>query len=103
MQGTTVISAARLLGLVKEPSPDADDFGIEIDDSMPTSLDTMVLTEDHFDRGNTLGAMSLPKGSLVIMIKRDDRYMVPNGTIPLHAGDTLLLMREAEGEGSGVE
>lgn len=103
VQGTTVISAARLLGLVKEPSPDADDFGIEIDDSMPTSLDTMVLTEDHFDRGNTLGAMSLPKGSLVIMIKRDDRYMVPNGTIPLHAGDTLLLMREAEGEGSGVE
>ena len=67
------------------------------------ALDTMVLTEEHFDRGNTLGAMSLPKGSLVIMIKRDDRYMVPNGTIPLHAGDTLLLMREAEGEGSGVE
>lgn len=62
---------------------------------MPTSLNTMVLADEHFSRGNTLGAMSLPQGSLVIMIKRGDRYIVPNGTMPLHPGDTLLLMQES--------
>lgn len=95
VQGTTVIAAARRLGLVEEESPQADDFGIEIDDNMPTSLNTMVLADEHFSRGNTLGAMSLPQGSLVIMIKRGDRYIVPNGTMPLHPGDTLLLMQES--------
>lgn len=95
VQGTTVITAARRLGLVEEESPQADDFGIEIDDNMPTSLNTMVLADEHFSNGNTLGAMSLPKGTLVIMIKRADRYIIPDGTMPLHPGDTLLLMQES--------
>lgn len=96
VQGTSVISVARRLGLVEEEKPQADDFGIEIDENMPTSLDTMVLEEGHFANGNTLGTMSLPEGSLVIMIKRDDRYIVPNGTMSLHPGDTLLLMQNAQ-------
>lgn len=95
VQGTTVISAARRLGLVEKETPQTDDFGIEIDESIPTSLDTMTLTAEHFARGNTLGAMSLPRGTLVIMIKRGDRYIVPDGTIPLYPGDTLLLMQES--------
>lgn len=97
MQGTTVIAAARRLGLVEDEVPQADDFGIQLDDDMPTSLHTLVLSEDDFSRGNTLGSMSLPKGSLVIMIKRDDRYIVPNGSVALLPGDTLLLMQEGEG------
>ncbi|OKY85358.1 MAG: K+/H+ antiporter [Bacteroidales bacterium 52_46] len=95
VQGTTVIAAARRLGLVEEEAPQADDFGIQLDDDMPTSLHTLVLTEEHFINGNTLGSMSLPQGSLVIMIKRSDKYMVPNGRLALHPGDTLLLMQES--------
>lgn len=29
------------------------------------------------------------------MIKRSDKYMVPNGRLALHPGDTLLLMQES--------
>lgn len=94
VQGTTVISAARRLGLVEDEAPQADEFGIQLDDDMPTSLHTLVLSEEHFLNGNTLGSMSLPEGALVIMIKRGDRYIVPNGTMALLAGDTLLLMQE---------
>lgn len=103
VQGTTVISAARRLGLVEEETPHADDFGIQLDDSLPTSLDTIVLTDSHLSRGDTLGAMSLPKGSLVIMIKRDDRYIVPNGTLRLLPGDTLLLMQETESASNSAD
>lgn len=94
VQGTTVIAAARRLGLVEDEAPQADEFGIQLDDDMPTSLHTLVLSEEHFLNGNTLGSMSLPEGALVIMIKRGDRYIVPNGTMALLAGDTLLLMQE---------
>lgn len=96
VQGTTVISAARRLGLVDDSRPEPDNFGIEIDDDIPTSLHTMVLTPGHFSRGNTLSAMSLPKGALVILVKRGNSYIVPNGTLALQPDDTLLLMQETK-------
>ncbi len=43
--------------------------------------------------------MSLPEGSLVMMIKRGDRYMVPNGTRRLFVGDKLLVITEDSSAG----
>ncbi len=96
VQGTTVIAAARRFGLVEEETPQPDDFGIELDDNLPTSLDTLILTGSDLAGGDTLGSMSLPEGALVIMIRRGDRYLVPNGTLRLLAGDALLLMRQTD-------
>lgn len=96
VQGTTVIAAARRFGLVEEETPQPDDFGIELDDNLPTSLDTLILTGSDLAGGDTLGSMSLPEGALVIMIRRGDRYLVPNGSLRLLAGDALLLMRQTD-------
>lgn len=46
--------------------------------------------------GLTLREMNLPAGSLVIMIKRNEQYIVPNGKRKLHAGDALLILKEAK-------
>lgn len=94
LQGTTVIAAARRLGLVSDDDDTEEDFGIELDDSLPTSLQTLVLTEKHLQGGNTLREMHLPEGSLVMMIKRGSSYIVPNGTRKLHPGDHLLIIKE---------
>ncbi len=94
IQGTTVISMARKLRLSEAPKPDPDDFGVEIADEMPTSLTTLTLTPAHLAEGATLRQMKLPEGSLVMMIRRGKRYIVPNGTRRLHAGDVLLIIRE---------
>ena len=40
--------------------------------------------------------MKLPKGTLVMIIKRGDEYIVPNGTVSLHIGDKLLLISEKQ-------
>ena len=40
--------------------------------------------------------MQLPAGSLVIMIRRGNRYIVPNGHRRLHPADTLLIIKEDE-------
>lgn len=77
-----------------DESTEEDDFGVELADELPTSLHTIVLTERHLADGNTLRDMSLPEGSLVMMIKRGDRYMVPNGTRRLLVGDKLLVITE---------
>lgn len=94
VQGTTVISAARRLDLVEEDDGEETDFGVELADEHPTSLQTMVLTDSDLSRGNTLRDITLPDGGLVMMIQRGKRYIVPDGKRRLMAGDRLLIIRE---------
>lgn len=96
LQGTTVIASARRLGLIDHSAADDDTFGVELADELPTSLQTLTLTPDHLAAGATLRDMTLPPGALVMMIRRNGRYIVPNGTRRLHPGDTLLIIREDE-------
>ncbi len=95
VQGTTVIAAGRRLGLMEQSGPGEDAFGVDLADEHPTSLRTVVLTDDDLARGNTLRDMSLPEGSLVMMIRRDGRYIVPNGRRRLQPGDALLIIEES--------
>ena len=97
IQGTTVIASARRLKLIDTDATDDEDFGVELADELPTSLQTMTLTSQHLAGGNTLRDMNIPAGSLVMMIRRGNRYIVPNGTRRLHPGDTLLIIKEEKG------
>ncbi len=96
VQGTTVILSARKLGLVSGDEADDDTFGVELADELPTSLQTLTLTEAHLASGNTLRDMQLPEGTLVMMIRRGTRYIVPNGTRKLIPGDKLLIIKETK-------
>lgn len=94
IQGTSVISSARRLKLIDSRPVEEDDFGVELADELPTELQTITLTAEHLTGGNTLRDMHLPAGSLVMMIRRGDHYIVPNGSRRLHPGDRLLIIRE---------
>ncbi|KAA6327721.1 hypothetical protein EZS27_023309, partial [termite gut metagenome] len=50
------------------------------------------------EKADTLKNMNLPKGTLVMIVKRKSKFLVPNGTLKLHAGDKLLLISEKENE-----
>lgn len=93
VQGTTVITASRRLNLTKPEAPDDIDFGVELDETLPTSLHPMILSENDLAYGNTLRDMHLPAGALVMMIRRGNDYLVPNGTLQLLPGDALLIIR----------
>ncbi|MFG6381332.1 MAG: hypothetical protein K1V87_04405 [Muribaculum sp.] len=42
--------------------------------------------------------MNLPACSLVMMVRRGEKYMVPNGALILKAGDSLLIIKEEDSE-----
>ena len=88
------LTAARRLDLISTDNPDNEDFGVELADELPTSLQTLTLTPDHLAKATTLRDMQLPPGNLVMMIRRGNRYIVPNGTRNLQPGDTLLIIKE---------
>lgn len=94
VQGTTVISAARRLKLIEDTKPDESDFGIDLAEEHPTQLKTKILTEEDLRIVHTLKDMNLPEGTLVMMIRRGEKYIVPNGNRKLMAGDALLIIEE---------
>lgn len=93
VQGTTIVRAARLLKLTA-PAPSDNDFDVELGEQLPTALETIMLTDAHLAGGNTLRDLRLPAGSLVMMIRRQGQYIVPNGTVKLLPGDSLLIIKE---------
>ena len=94
IQGTTVIRSARALHLIGPDTNDDEEFGVELADELPTSLQTITLTERMLQEADNLRDMQLPAGSLVMMIKRGEKYIVPNGRRKLRCGDVLLIIKE---------
>ena len=91
-QGMSLSWVARKLGLT-EPLPEKENnFGIELTEDVGSTLREVLCTEELLQRGRHIRELSLPEGTLVIMIKRGDRYIVPNGSLELMLGDRLLLM-----------
>ncbi len=94
VQGTTVSFMADKLDL-SEPLPSTgNDFGVELPEETGSELSEIVITEDIIYAGDTLKDMNLPKGTLVMMVKRGDKFLVPNGSLKLLLGDKLLLISE---------
>lgn len=97
LQGTTVITAARKLGLTDHTtSHTTDNFGVELADEHPSTLQTIELTKQDLAKGNTLKDLDLPDGSLAMLVDRNGRYTVPNGKHTLMPGDRLLIIKQSE-------
>lgn len=98
LQGTTISYVARLLHLDAPLEKTGNDFGVELPEDIDSSLHDMVLTEKMLEGGDRLKDMNIPKGTLVMLVKRGDEFIIPNGTVQLHAGDKLLLISENKKE-----
>lgn len=93
VQGMTIPYVARRLKLIVPGNQKlADNFGMEIPEYINANLHEITLKEGLLEKGNTLKEINLPERTLVILIKRNDRYIIPNGTLELAVGDKLLLM-----------
>lgn len=60
------------------------------------SICSMALPPDTAWEGHPLKDITLPPGSLVISILRNDNMMIPNGYTTLHGGDELVAVCENE-------
>lgn len=94
LQGGTISAFARKLDLALPIEKTGNEFGVELPEEINSSLKDMTVTEDMLANGDKLVDMRLPKGTLVMIIKRGQEYIVPNGTVNLHVGDKLLLISE---------
>ncbi len=94
VQGTTISWMARRLKLDLPVEKEGNEFGVELTEDINTSLNEMIVTDAMLLNGNKLSDMQLPKGTLVMIVKRGSDYIVPNGSVSLLSGDKLLLISE---------
>ncbi len=90
IQGTTISTLARWLKLDMPEEKDGNEFGIELPDELGSKLKEWVMTEEMLEKGNRLSQMDIPERTLVMLIKRGNSYIVPNGQVELQKGDVLL-------------
>lgn len=94
LQGTTLSPLANRLGLSEPMEQPRDYYGIEIPEETKTYLTDVQLTAEMLAGGNRLADLNLPQGHLVMLVKRNEEYIVPNGHLQLQEKDHLLVISE---------
>lgn len=94
VQGMTISSVARWLKLDLPLRKEGNEFGVELPEEIDSQLHDITLTEAMLRNGNRLADMDIPRGSLVMLVKRGNEFLIPNGQMHLQAGDKLLFITE---------
>ncbi len=97
-QGMSITALARKLDLIDPKEKHVNNFGFEIPEEVSGSLRELVCSEEMLEQGKRIRDIHFPQGVLVMMIKRKEKYLVPNGNLELKTGDRLLLISESEEE-----
>ncbi len=97
IQGSSITGIARRLHLDLPDTGDDNKFGIEVPEEAGKLME-ITLTEESIKLGDTLKEVRLPAGMLVMMVKRGSKFIVPNGSMKLYAGDRLLIISSADDE-----
>ena len=95
LQGGTIVAAAKKLDLML-PAEKEREFDVELPDEAGEQSEITITDQLLAEKGNTLQSLGLPKGVLVVMIKREGKYVVPTGTLELKSGDHLLTIASSE-------
>lgn len=93
-QGMTIASVAKWLNLDLPEEKEGNDFGVEIPEEIDSQLTDVTLTEEMLENGNRLMDMNISKGTLVMLVKRGNEFIIPNGQVELKVGDKLLYISE---------
>lgn len=98
LQGTTVSLMAKWLGLSKESTkrPKMKEFDVEFSDDIKSATCEITVNKEMLKQGHNLLNINLPEHTLVVMVKRHERYFIPRGTTHLEEGDSLLVITDNE-------
>jgi len=96
IQGTTLSQMAKILGLAEKPGnmKGLKNFDVEFSDEIKSITSELKVTEQALKNGSNLMDLRLPEKTIVVMVKRDDKYFVPNGKTPLLENDRLLVITD---------
>lgn len=92
IQGTFIPKVANILDLIETEQENSvlktfTDYTGEIN----TQLLEVMITEDNKWKNKSIVDAGIPEEILIVMIKRDDKILVPKGSTVINIGDILVL------------
>jgi len=97
LQGTTLSLVAKWLHLaVAEDKRRKYPLDLELSDSVKKELAEVIVLEGSLADNHPIVDLNFPKNGLIVMIKRGDSYIPPNGATVLKAGDIITVMADNE-------
>ncbi len=97
IQGTTVGKVAEWLG-VGSANPDNEGFDVILPEKLRSGLTRIEVTPGMLEKGNLIKNISLPHDTLVVVILRGEKNIVPKGDTQLEEGDQLMVVTERDSE-----
>lgn len=98
IQGTTVSYMAKLLGLSEKEKKQNNEFGMELPEEIKSAMSEIEVSPALLENGNHLMDLTLPDNTLVVMVKRDNKFFIPRGKTKLNIGDQLLVITDNDEE-----
>lgn len=63
-------------------------------DNSEIKLREIDITKKHKWKGKTINRLGLPKDRLIVMMKRGEEYLIPDGNTRIEQGDTLVICED---------
>jgi len=97
LQGTSIPVISKILK-VAAPLDSKKKYPIEFEysEAIDASLIDMIVPYNSDIIGKTIAAINIPPKALVVLISREDKFIVPNGSTVLEEGDVLLVLANDE-------
>ncbi len=95
LQGTTIPFVAKMLYLFKPVKFKARyPLELELSDNFKNELFELEIKENSSAIGKQIFQLKFPKTSLIVLVNRNDKYIIPSGTTNVLQGDKLLIMSD---------
>ena len=103
MQGTTVNFMAQKLKLVAD-NPEAGQKKFRFEElpaEIKSTFSEIPVTADMLVKGDRLMDLPLPEDELVVAVKRDGAFFIPNGSSHLFLNDKLMIISHSKSVDQG--
>lgn len=104
LQATTLSIVAKWLHLaVPEGLKKRSLLDLELSEDYRNSIVELVMPTSAHAVGKSIVDLDFPKTSLIVLIKRGNKFITPNGLTVIEAGDELMIMMKDEHEEEKVK
>lgn len=97
LQGMSIPLISKLLK-VDAPLAKKADYPIEFEkrENIDADLLDLIVPDSSEVIGKSIGDLNIPKTLLIVLISRNDKYVIPSGSTTIEAGDVLLVLGSSE-------
>lgn len=102
LQGSLIPFVSKKVGMIDEGADVMKTFS-DYTDEVPIQFIRATIHEGHPWCAKALRDVTLPPETLIVLLLRDTRRLVPNGKTVFHEGDTIIMSARPSGRIEGVQ